>query len=105
MSTNAFDVAIEMLKEYGLVGLILCYSIFNHYNNLTYERKNDRLMLEKMGDIETRLALVDYKLDVYNTRISKLESIMYTYNDDDDEIMYVKEEGNESKSSFGKYMG
>jgi predicted class III extradiol MEMO1 family dioxygenase len=91
MSTNAFDVIIEMLKEYGIVGLILCYSIFNHYDNLTYERENDKLILNKMSDIETKLTLVDYKLDVYNTRITKLESILYTYNDDDT-IMYVKEE-------------
>jgi hypothetical protein len=89
-----WDVVIELMKEYGLVGLILVYAMFNHYNNLTYEREVDAKMVIKLNKMDTKLEIVDYKLDLYNSRLNNLESRMLTAEDDTTlELVYDKKNG------------
>ena len=71
---NAWDVISDIVKKHGIVGLMLCYAMFNHYDNRNYERKNDKLQLETLNQIATRVEILDYKMESINSRTSRLEN-------------------------------
>jgi seryl-tRNA synthetase len=76
-NSTGWDFAIEVFKKHGLISLILLYACFNHYDNRVYERTNDKLLLDKLIEIDTQLEVVDYKLDSMNFRINRLEEKVF----------------------------